>query len=98
MLPHKANADVKIDGYDIPKGSKVWVISNDSIVWKKPLQFHPERFMNEDIDMKGHDFRLLPFGAGRRVCPGARLGINLVILMFDHLLHHFNWTPSEGVK
>ena len=54
--------------------------------------------MEEDVDMKGHDFKLLPFGAGRRVCPGAQLGINLITSMLGHLLHHFNWAPPHGVK
>ncbi|KAK9129060.1 hypothetical protein Syun_017857 [Stephania yunnanensis] len=102
MLPHKANANVKIGGYDIPKGSivhvNVWAVARDPEVWKEPLEFRPERFMEEDVDMKGHDFRLLPFGAGRRVCPGAQLGINLVTSMLGHLLHHFRWTPQEGIK
>ncbi|OMO53909.1 Cytochrome P450 [Corchorus capsularis] len=102
MLPHKANANVKIGGYDIPKGSNVhvnvWAVANDPAVWKDPEVFRPERFLEEDVDMKGHDYRLLPFGAGRRVCPGAQLGINLVTSMLGHLLHHFVWTPPEGVK
>ncbi|KAK1586550.1 hypothetical protein Q3G72_003676 [Acer saccharum] len=102
MLPHRANANVKIGGYDIPKGSNVhvnvWAIARDPAVWKDPLEFRPERFFEEDVDMKGHDYRLLPFGAGRRVCPGAQLGINLVTSMLGHLLHHFTWTPPEGVK
>ncbi|KAB1222998.1 Cytochrome P450 98A2 [Morella rubra] len=102
MLPHRANDNVKIGGYDIPKGSNVhvnvWAIARDPAVWKNPLEFRPERFLEEDVDMKGHDFRLLPFGAGRRVCPGAQLGINLVTSMLGHLLHHFVWTPSEGLK
>ncbi|TXG70245.1 hypothetical protein EZV62_005180 [Acer yangbiense] len=102
MLPHRANANVKIGGYDIPKGSNVhvnvWAIARDPKVWKDPLEFRPERFFEEDVDMKGHDFRLLPFGAGRRVCPGAQLAINLVTSMLGHLLHHFTWTPPEGVK
>lgn len=102
MLPHRANASVKIGGYDIPKGSNVhinvWAIARDPAVWRDPLEFRPERFMEEDVDMKGHDFRLLPFGAGRRVCPGAQLGINLVTSMLGHLLHHFKWSPPEGVK
>ncbi|KAI9161681.1 hypothetical protein LWI28_019678 [Acer negundo] len=102
MLPHRANANVKIGGYDIPKGSNVhvnvWAIARDPAVWKDPLEFRPERFFEEDVDMKGHDFRLLPFGAGRRVCPGAQLAINLVTSMLGHLLHHFTWTPPEGVK
>ncbi|KAJ6363596.1 hypothetical protein OIU78_003718 [Salix suchowensis] len=102
MLPHRANANVKVSGYDIPKGSNVhvnvWAIARDPAAWKNPLEFRPERFLEEDVDMKGHDFRLLPFGAGRRVCPGAQLGINLVTSMLGHLLHHFCWTPPEGVK
>ncbi|KAH7843264.1 hypothetical protein Vadar_014506 [Vaccinium darrowii] len=102
MLPHKANSNVKIGGYDIPKGSivhvNVWAVGRDLTVWKNPTEFRPERFLEEDVDMKGHDFRLLPFGAGRRVCPGTQLGINLVTSMLGHLLHHFLWTPPEGVK
>lgn len=102
MLPHRANANVKISGYDIPKGSNVhvnvWAVARDPAVWKDPHEFRPERFLEEDVDMKGHDFRLLPFGAGRRVCPGAQLGINLVASMLGHLLHHFCWAPAEGVK
>ncbi|RDX64388.1 Cytochrome P450 98A2 [Mucuna pruriens] len=102
MLPHRANADVKVGGYDIPKGSNVhvnvWAVARDPTVWKNPLEFRPERFLEEDVDMKGHDFRLLPFGAGRRVCPGAQLGINLVTSMLGHLLHHFCWAPPEGIK
>ncbi|XP_065852091.1 cytochrome P450 98A2 [Euphorbia lathyris] len=102
MLPHRANADVKIGGYDVPKGSNVhvnvWAVARDPSVWKNPNEFRPERFLEEDVDMKGHDFRLLPFGAGRRVCPGAQLGINLVTSMLGHLLHHFTWTPAPGMK
>ncbi|KAK9290063.1 hypothetical protein L1049_008227 [Liquidambar formosana] len=102
MLPHRANANVKIGGYDIPKGSivqvNVWAVARDAAMWRDPLEFRPERFLEEGVDMKGHDFRLLPFGAGRRVCPGAQLGINLVTSMLGHLLHHFYWTPPEGVK
>ncbi|KAK4379133.1 hypothetical protein RND71_000995 [Anisodus tanguticus] len=102
MLPHRANANVKIGGYDIPKGSNVhvnvWAVARDPKVWKNPLEFRPERFLEEDVDMKGHDFRLLPFGAGRRVCPGAQLGINLVTSMLGHLLHHFRWAPSNGLS
>nr|XP_029117118.1 cytochrome P450 98A2 [Elaeis guineensis] len=102
MLPHKATANVKIGGYDIPKGSNVhvnvWAIARDPQIWKDPMEYRPERFAEENIDIKGSDFRVLPFGAGRRVCPGAQLGINLVASMLGHLLHHFKWTLPEGVK
>ncbi|MQL91689.1 hypothetical protein Taro_024308 [Colocasia esculenta] len=94
MLPHRANADVKLAGCDVPKGSNVlvnvWAIARNPAVWNL-LEFRPERFADEDVDMKGHDFRLLPFGAGRRVCPGAQLGINMVQSMLGHLLHQFRW-------
>ncbi|KAL2926212.1 Cytochrome P450 98A2 [Bienertia sinuspersici] len=102
MLPHKAKAHVKIGGYDIPKGSTVhvnaWALGRDPNVWANVNEFRPERFFEEDIDMKGHDFRLLPFGAGRRICPGAQIGINLVTSMLGHLLHHFEWGPPNGMK
>nr|QDF44409.1 p-coumaroyl shikimate 3'-hydroxylase [Phacelia campanularia] len=102
MLPHRANSNVKVGGYDIPEGSNVhvnvWAVARDTKMWKNPLEFRPERFLEEDVDMKGHDYRLLPFGAGRRVCPGAQLGINLVTSMLGHLLHHFNWAPPNGMS
>nr|AXU39897.1 coumarate 3-hydroxylase [Narcissus papyraceus] len=102
MLPHKASANIKIGGYDIPKGAvvhvNVWAIARDPNSWKNPLEFRPERFQEENIDIKGNDFRVLPFGAGRRVCPGAQLGINLVQSMLGHLLHHFKWELPEGMK
>jgi 5-O-(4-coumaroyl)-D-quinate 3'-monooxygenase len=100
MLPHRASASVKIAGYDIPKGANVvvnvWAVARDPEVWDSPLEFRPERFLGENIDIKGADFRVLPFGAGRRVCPGAQLGINLVASMIGHMLHHFTWTLPSG--
>jgi coumaroylquinate(coumaroylshikimate) 3'-monooxygenase len=63
MLPHRANTTVKIGGYDIPRGSvvhvNVWAVARDPALWKNPLEFWPERFFEEDVDMRGHDFRLL---------------------------------------
>ncbi|KAK4481783.1 hypothetical protein RD792_012694 [Penstemon davidsonii] len=102
MLPHKGNTNVKIGGYDIPKGATVsvnaWAIARDPKLWKDPLAFRPERFQEEDIDMKGTDYRLLPFGSGRRICPGAQLAINLVSSMLGHMVHHFTLTPPPGIK
>ncbi|KAM3288919.1 cytochrome 98A3-like [Capsicum chacoense] len=102
MLPHMAGENVKVRGYNIPKGSivhvNVWALGRDPKIWKDPLQFWPERFMKEDVDMKGHDYRLLPFGSGRRICPGMNLAINLVTSMLAHLLHHFVWSLPNGVE
>ncbi|KAM0979780.1 hypothetical protein ACFX13_015858 [Malus domestica] len=103
MLPHKANANVKIGGYDVPKGTivhvNVWAIGRDPTQWSDPFNFRPERFIEqEDIEAKGHDFRLLPFGAGRRACPAAQAGTTLVTSMLGYLLHGFCWTLPEGVQ
>uniref|UniRef100_A0A803LZS7 Coumarate 3-hydroxylase n=1 Tax=Chenopodium quinoa TaxID=63459 RepID=A0A803LZS7_CHEQI len=100
LLPHRAQTHVKVSGYDVPKGTivfvNVWALGRDPSIWPNPLEFWPERFFENDIDIKGHDFRMLPFGAGRRVCPGAQLGLNLVTLMLGHLLHHFDWDIPIG--
>jgi len=64
---------------------------------ENPLEFRPQRF-EENIDIKGNDFHVLPFEVGRRVYPGAQLGLNLVHSMLGHLLHHFKWELPEGVK
>ncbi|KAI9174480.1 hypothetical protein LWI28_017949 [Acer negundo] len=102
MLPHRANSHIKIGGYDIPEGTvvhfNVWAIARDPSIWDDPLEFKPERFVHNDVDMKGHDFRMLPFGAGRRICPAAQLAVNLVTLMIGHMLHHFEWTQPEAVR
>ncbi|XP_041997408.1 cytochrome P450 98A2-like [Salvia splendens] len=101
MLPHRAGAHVRVGGYDLPKGTvvhvNVWAVARDPEVWENPLEFRPERFLESDVDMKGHDFRLLPFGAGRRVCPGAQLGIYLVASMVGNLVHHFEWESKAEI-
>uniref|UniRef100_M8BPM0 Cytochrome P450 98A1 n=1 Tax=Aegilops tauschii TaxID=37682 RepID=M8BPM0_AEGTA len=76
----------------------VWAIARDPKAWDSPLEFRPERFLHDNIDIKGCDYRVLPFGAGRRVCPGAQLGINLVASMIGHLLHHFTWALPDGTR
>ncbi|CAH1454298.1 unnamed protein product [Lactuca virosa] len=102
MLPHQATTDLNIGSYGVPKGSRVyvnvWAIGHDPYAWKQPLVFRPERFLEEDVDIKGHDFRLLAFGSGRRMCPGAQLGMNMVSLMLGSLLHRFEWSLPEGFR
>ncbi|KAL1216740.1 Cytochrome P450 98A9 [Cardamine amara subsp. amara] len=98
MLPHKASETVQIGGYKVPKGTTVYVnvqaIGRDSANWKNPYEFRPERFLEEETDVKGQDFRVLPFGSGRRVCPAAQLSINMMSLALGNLLHCFSWTTS----
>lgn len=75
-----------------------WAVARDPKVWSNPLQYRPERFLEENIDIKGSDFKVPSFGVGRHVCPGAQLGINLVAFMTGHLLHYFEWSLPEGTR
>ncbi|KAL3748429.1 hypothetical protein ACJRO7_009637 [Eucalyptus globulus] len=97
----KANANTKIGHHDIPKGTIVSIdlsaMGRDPDLWQGPLEFWPKRFLKDDVDVKGQDFRLLPFGSGRRVCPAAQLSINLVASMLGQLLHHFSWAGAEEI-
>ncbi|CAN7129216.1 cytochrome P450 98A8-like [Brassica rapa] len=104
MLPHKASETVWLGGYKVPKGTTVYVhvkeIGRDPVNWINPKEFRPERFLLEDTDVKGRDFRVLPFGSGRRVCPAAQLSMNLMALVMGNLLQCFSWSspiPPETI-
>lgn len=99
--PHEAKEDTVINGYHIPKKSRIivnaWAIGRDSKVWgDNALEFIPERFAESKIDLRGHDFELLPFGSGRRGCPGMQLGLLSVQLVLAQLLHCFDWELPTG--
>ncbi|TVU41530.1 hypothetical protein EJB05_15058, partial [Eragrostis curvula] len=89
-------------GYDIPAGTLVfvnaWAIGRDPAAWAAPAEFRPERFVGSGVDLiKGRDFGLLPFGSGRRMCPGVALGLRMVQLTLASLLHGFTWRLPDGV-
>ncbi|KAJ4771787.1 hypothetical protein LUZ62_056044 [Rhynchospora pubera] len=103
LLPRRAQETVEFSGYLIPEGAKllvnVWAIGRDETTWPDPLIFRPERFLERDIDFKGRDFELIPFGAGRRICPGMPLAYRMVHVMLGSLLHRFEWKlPEEAAK
>ncbi|CAO2163132.1 unnamed protein product [Urochloa humidicola] len=102
LVPRVAREDAAVGGYDIPKGTlvlvNVWTIGRDPTLWEKPEEFTPERFVGRKIDVKGQDFELLPFGSGRRMCPGYNLGLKEVQLCLANLLHGFTWRLPEGMK
>ena len=90
-------------GYKIPAGTEImvniWKIHHDERVWSNPEEFQPERFMtsrHKDTDLRGQDFELLPFGSGRRSCPGILLALKVVHFVLASLLHSFEVAkPSD---
>ncbi|XP_074587143.1 trimethyltridecatetraene synthase-like [Curcuma longa] len=102
LVPRLAREQTTVDGYDIPAGTRVlvsvWAIGRDPTVWDNPEEFQPERFEGSTLDVKGHDYELLPFGAGRRMCPGYNLGLKVIQLTLANLLHGFRWKLPAGKK
>lgn len=101
LLPYIAGNDVEVNGYTIHKGNQVlinaWSISRNPEFWDDPLSFQPGRFLESNVDFKGRDFEYLPFGAGRRICPGVSLANRMITLMLVALLHSFDWELPKGV-
>jgi len=101
LLPYVAGHDVEVSGYTIHKGNQVlinaWSIGRNPQFWDEPLLFQPQRFLRSNIDFKGRDFEYLPFGGGRRICPGLPLAIRMITLMLAALLHSFQWELPQGV-
>nr|P48420.1 RecName: Full=Cytochrome P450 78A1; AltName: Full=CYPLXXVIII [Zea mays]AAA61607.1 cytochrome P-450 [Zea mays] len=100
-----ATADVPLcNGMVVPAGTtamvNMWAITHDAAVWADPDAFAPERFLpsegGADVDVRGVDLRLAPFGAGRRVCPGKNLGLTTVGLWVARLVHAFQWALPDG--
>ncbi|KAL0324463.1 UNVERIFIED_CONTAM: Dimethylnonatriene synthase [Sesamum calycinum] len=102
LAPHYAMEDCKVAGYDVAKGTTViinaWSLGRDPNSWDSPLEFLPERFLNKDIDITGSNFAMLPFGSGRRRCPGYDLGLKIVWTTLANLLHGFELKLIEGMK
>ncbi|KAL2333080.1 hypothetical protein Fmac_014293 [Flemingia macrophylla] len=101
LIPRECMQDTKVLGYDIAAGTQVlvnaWAISTDPSYWDQPLEFQPERFLTSAIDIKGHDFQLIPFGAGRRGCPGIAFAMIINELVLANIVHQFDWEVPAGV-
>ncbi|KAL0350522.1 UNVERIFIED_CONTAM: cytochrome [Sesamum radiatum] len=96
LVPHEASADCKLGEYDIPRGTilqvNAWAIHRDPTVWDDPTSFHPERF--EAAGEVGPT-KLLPFGMGRRSCPGNGLANRVVGLTLASLIQCFEWQRTD---
>lgn len=88
LIPHESVEDIVIGGYYIPKNSRIlinnWGLGQDPKIWGENVnEFLPERFINSTIDLRGQHFQLIPFGSGRRGCPGMNLALIFVKLIMN---------------
>lgn len=101
--PRAFSEDCIVAGYHVPKGTwlliNMWKLHRDPKIWSDPFEFRPERFLtpnHKDVDVKGGDFELIPFGAGRRSCPGMGLGLQMLHMVLATLLHNFDISTPNG--
>ncbi|KAF5197788.1 Cytochrome p450 [Thalictrum thalictroides] len=104
LVPRESMEKVQIQGYDIPAKTTVlintFVIGRDPKLWEEPEKFWPKRFLNgksTSIDFKGQDFQLIPFGTGRRGCPGILFATSVIELTLANLLNRFNWALPKDI-
>ncbi|WMV20432.1 hypothetical protein MTR67_013817 [Solanum verrucosum] len=100
LIPRRAPETCKIMNSTIPKNSKLFVnvyaIGRDSNIWEDALSFRSERFLDSKVDFWGQDFEFIPFGAGRRICPGLGFARQEIHLILASLIHYFEWSlPND---
>nr|XP_043622720.1 cytochrome P450 Tp4149-like [Erigeron canadensis] len=100
LIPHQSREDVKVMGYDIAKGTQVmvnvWAIARDPSIWEEPDKFNPDRFLNSSMDYRGFDYEYLPFGSGRRGCPGTEFAMATSEVVLANIVLKFDLTmPNE---
>ncbi|KAK6792720.1 hypothetical protein RDI58_011801 [Solanum bulbocastanum] len=99
LLPHYSLEDCTIGGYDVPKHTilmvNAWAIHRDPEVWEEPEKFNPERFEDMKGEKEGFNYKFVPFGMGRRACPGAAMGLRTVSLVLGSLIQWFDWENVE---
>ncbi|KAG8057520.1 hypothetical protein GUJ93_ZPchr0002g25812 [Zizania palustris] len=102
LIPHASTAAAVVQGYEIPAKAMLfvnaWAIGRDPAAWDAPEEFRPERFLGGRVDFRGGDYQLVPFGAGRRICPGINFATPVLEMALVSLLHHFDWELPAGMR
>lgn len=102
LIPRESRERCEINGYEIPAKTKVlintWAISRDPAYWPEPDSFKPERFLNASYNFYGMNTEYIPFGAGRRICPGIAFAVINIEYILTQLLYHFDWKLPNGMK
>ncbi|XP_047311804.1 cytochrome P450 84A1-like [Impatiens glandulifera] len=103
LLLHETAVETEVSGYRIPAKCRVMInayaIGRDPNSWSDPDTFRPSRFLEENVpDFKGNHFEFIPFGSGRRSCPGMQLGLYALEMAVANLLHGFTWELPDGMK
>ncbi|CAI8618261.1 unnamed protein product [Vicia faba] len=100
-VPHESIEDCTVGGYHIPAGTRLLTnfskLQRDPMLYSDPLEFRPERFLTThmNVDVKGQHFELIPFGVGRRMCPGISFALQLMQITLATLLHGFDIVTSD---
>ncbi|KAL0659442.1 hypothetical protein Bca4012_080027 [Brassica carinata] len=101
IVPRLLSEDVRLRGYDIAAGTQVminaWAIQRDNATWGPDAEeFKPERHLNSSLDFQGQDYKFIPFGSGRRLCPAIRLALVLVEVTVANFAKRFDWRVQVG--
>ena len=106
VIPHAVTEDVVLDGYLVPKkGTLNFMVAEmgrDPKVWEDPMAFKPERFLNgggegDEFDITGsREIKMMPFGAGKRMCPASGLAILHLEYFVANLVWKFEWKAVDG--
>nr|GMD86103.1 cytochrome P450 89A2-like [Ipomoea batatas] len=107
VLPHSVTEEVELEGYVVPKNAVInFMVADlgwDPKVWEDPMEFKPERFLSsessggEAFDITGsREIKMMPFGAGRRICPGLALALLHLEYFVANLVWFFEWKGVKG--